>query len=119
MIESDIENRLTKEEFVCFLLIYASHVDYVFSDAEMNFILKRCPSEIFNKMEKLFQSKGDFACLQLILAHKKFYYYNTNQLDEILELLHGIFKVDGEYSSIEKNFLPFFLKMTEMDSNES
>jgi len=119
MIEPDIENKLTKEEFLCFLLIYASHIDYVFSEAEKKFILHRIPSKVFNKMEILFHSKGDFACLQLILAHKKYYYINSNQLEGIIEMLHDIFKVDGEYSRIEKNFLPFFLKMIEMDRDES
>jgi len=106
--------KLEEEEFICFLLIYAGHVDYDFSKHERQFILERFDSRLFKKMEKLFHDNTDYSCLQIILAHKEYYFNSQEQLDKLISHLHEIFEADGEYSRIEKNFLPFFLKMIDL-----
>ena len=119
MPELKPEAKLSKEEFICLFLIYASHIDYEFSDTERNFILERYDEAVFNKMQKLFNEQTDYATLELILSHKEFYFNTTEQLNTLVENLHGIFEADGEYSRIERNFLPFFLKMIDLRNNES
>ena len=110
---------LSKEEFLCFLLIYASHIDYEFSKMERKFILSKLDSEVFEKMETLFNSQGDYDSLQLILSHRNNYFHSEDQVDSLISLLKMLFASDGDYSRIEKNFLPFFLKMIDIKANES
>ncbi len=110
---------LSEEEFICFFLVYASHVDYDFSQKEKMFILERFDHSLFKKMEKLFLDNTDYGCLQIIMSHKRFYFNNKEQLDELLQHIHDIFSIDGDYSRIEKNFVTFFLKMIDTHSDES
>jgi len=119
MEDSTINILLNEEEFLCFLLIYASYIDYEFSKTEKDFILSKFDEVTFNRMEELFQSQGDYACLQIILSHRSFYFHTEEQLESLISLLKTLFAADGHYSSIEKNFLPFFLKMVDLKSNES
>ena len=111
--------QLNKKEFLCFLLIYASHIDYEFSKNEKDFILTKFDEDTFKQMEELFNSQGDYACLQLILSHRSLYFHSENQIQSLISLLKNLFSADGHYSRIEKNFLPFFLKMIDLKSNES
>jgi hypothetical protein len=118
MDANDPGDQLSKEEFLCFLMIYASHVDYEFSQTEKDFILSHFDESMFLRMEKLFNDKGDYACLQLILAHKRLYFNNEKQFNELVELLHKLFEADGDFSRIEKSFIPFFEKMVKAYSDE-
>lgn len=101
----------TEEEFLCFFLIYAGHVDYEFSDEERNFILSRFDASLFERMEKLFNNYNDYTCLKIILAQRDKHFNTQEKLDKLIEMLKSIFNADGNYSRLEQNFLPFFLKM--------
>lgn len=99
-------------------MIYASHLDYVFSENEESFILQRFDRSVFDKMYELFNQNNDYNSLKIILSHKQEYFSSDSQLNEIFELLNKIFAADGEVSRIEKNFIPFFLKMKDLDVHE-
>lgn len=111
--------RLSEDQFMCFLLIYASHLDYVFSETEEQFILKRYDRALFDEMNELFHANTDYACLKIILSHKKQYFDTEEKFDSIKSLLHEVFAADGDVSRIEINFLPFFTKMKDLDVYES
>lgn len=105
------ENNLTKNQFETFLLVYAAHVDFEFSESEKAFILSRTNLETFYAMLELYSKNGDYSCLKIILNHKLEYYSSKEEQDRIFELLVEIFKVDGDYSRIEKSFIEFFKKV--------
>lgn len=119
MPESPANIDLDEKEFLCFLMIYASHVDYEFSQFEEKHILSHFDDDIFDRMKSLFFDQTDYDSLQLILAHREKYFNSNAQLDHIREMLHDLFNSDGEYSRIEKNFIPFFLKMIDINKYES
>lgn len=110
---------LSQDEFESFFLIYASHIDYEFSEAERLFILNLYPEEIFQKMLKLFENTPDYNCLQLLLKHKKYYFDSEEKQKRLYAMLQDLFEIDGEFSRMEKNFVPFFQKMIELNTNES
>ncbi|MGA0256708.1 MAG: hypothetical protein ACO3MG_02615 [Saprospiraceae bacterium] len=118
MIQPGKTTALTKEEFLCFLMIYASHLDYELCENEESFILKRFDKSVFNKMYNLFNSNNDYKSFKIILSHKQDYFSNASQLKEIFELLSEVFAADGEISRTEKIFIPFFLKMKDLDVYE-
>jgi len=106
-----MDTHLNKVEFETFLLIYAAHVDFEFSDSEKTFILQNSDEKTFHKMYDLFSAKSDYACLKKILEHKKLFYEEKEEQERIFELLVNIFKIDGDYSRIEKSFIEFFKKI--------
>ena len=103
--------KLTFREFEIFLLIYASHIDYEFSDKEKKFIMERAESYTFQNMLDLFLNNGDYACMEIILQHKEAYFSTEKEQNALFHLLIELFKVDGNYSRIEKSFITFFEKM--------
>ncbi|NNC68856.1 MAG: hypothetical protein HKN09_12195 [Saprospiraceae bacterium] len=103
---------LTKEELEVFLLIYAAHVDYYFSEHEKDFILQRTSKETFDKIYDLFLNRGDFASLKIILHYKNIFYQQQEEQDRLYNLLKEAFEVDGDYSRVEKVFVSFFKRMT-------
>lgn len=107
--------KLNKEEFIAFVLIYASHVDYDFSENEVLFIKERTSKNVFDNMLRLFEVNGDYASMKIILSHKEDYFCSEEKQSQLYKMLVDLFKADGEYSRIEKNFLPFFKKMIESD----
>ena len=109
-----LEDHLSKEEFLTLLLIYAAHVDYEYSEKEVEFIHKNSTPEVYDKMYSLFQNTSDYACMKILLQHKHAYLSCKEEEDAIFKLMKDLFEVDGEYSRIEKNFVPFFKRMIQL-----
>ena len=99
------------DEFLAFLLIYASHVDMEFSDEEKDRIKERIATDTFNKMYEEFQLRNDFESLQLILDYKGLYYPTPERKQELLARVKDIFFADGEYSVMEQELLHFLEKL--------
>ena len=103
---------LTREELEIFLLLYAAHVDYDFSEDEKVFIQNRTSQDTYDKMYELFLNRGDFASLKIILHYKDKYYGEQSQQDDLYNLLKEAFEIDGDYSRVEKVFVSFFKRMS-------
>jgi len=111
--QSKTEPILSKSEFETFILIYAAHVDYIYSDSEINYILNKTDHTTYSKMLKMFNNMTDYASMKVILRHKKLYFKTNEDQNILFEKLKNIFEIDGEYSRIEKSFLQFFQRMTD------
>ena len=103
---------LTKEELEIYLLIYAAHVDYEFSEDEREFIMQRTSKKTYDKIYELFLNRGDFASLKIILHYKSIYYSAKEEQDRLYNLLKEAFEVDGDFSRVEKVFVSFFKRMS-------
>ncbi|MBT8233330.1 MAG: hypothetical protein HKO66_14200 [Saprospiraceae bacterium] len=113
MLNTASEQRLTFQEFKTFILIYAAHIDYEYSENEISFILSCSHQDVYERMLELFKVKNDYSCMKLILSHRSDYFDTKEKQESLFNLLVELFKVDGDFSRIEKNFLPFFQKMIE------
>lgn len=109
------ENNLSREEFETFLLIYASHVDYVFSDEEKTHIMSKTSIDNYQKMYDLFDNNTDYTCMKILLRHKEKYMKKEFDKKHFFDILKDLFKVDGDYSRIEKSFLQFFKRIIEVE----
>jgi hypothetical protein len=98
-------------EFLAFLLIYASHVDLDFSEDEKNQILNTVSPEIFEEVYAHFNSLTDFQALKLILDYKDLYYSTKEEKEHLFEEMHELFNADGEYSALEKDLVLFLNKL--------
>jgi hypothetical protein len=99
------------DEFVTFVLLYASHVDMDFSEEERAKITERLPSATFDKMYATFQDMSDYEALQNILSYKGLYYPTPERKKELLDKIKLVFFADGDYSVMERELLHFLDKL--------
>lgn len=108
-------NILNRAEFEIFLMLYASHVDYVYTEEEENYIRSISDPKTYEKIFELFKNTTDYSCLKIILKNKEAHFDNEREKNYYFNLLKKIFEVDGNYSRIEKSFIIFFEKLLETE----
>lgn len=96
-----------REEFVCFLLIYTSHVDMEFSDEEKESLKNQFSAEIFEKQFALFSDMNDYQALDAILKYKEQYFSTPELKQQLLDSIRSQFFTDGEFSDFEKEIYHF------------
>lgn len=111
IIEENQAPSLTFLQYKTFVLIYAGHVDYNYSDEEINFIQALSDIETHNSMYNLFLSMSDYSSLKLILKYRDVYLTNYRMRLEMQDNIMALFTADGEYSRPEKVFLDFLSRM--------
>ncbi len=116
MSASEKPIELTQDEFETFVLIYAAHVDYDYSENEIDFIKSRSSEEVYQKMLQLFENHNDYSCMKIILSHKDIHFNSDTAQENLFNKLKALFEVDGDFSRIEKNFVNFFEKVTNSQS---
>lgn len=95
------------KEFVCFILIYASYEDLELTENEEKNIVTRVGEETYHKMHAIFETSGQYECLQMILDLKPKFLSTAVQKEDLLNILTKHFTVDGEFSRLEKVLLGF------------
>ena len=98
-------------EFLALLLIYASHADLDFSDAEKEMIIERVSLEVFEEVYEIFNDLTDYQVLNLILSYKEIYFRTDKEKDHLVRELKDIFNADGEFSPLEKELMQFLDKL--------
>lgn len=101
----------TYDEFLCFLLIYVSHVDIDYSDDEKERLKRMFDEKVYDKVFSKFDSLNDYQALQEIFKYKEQYYGTPDKKQEVLDNIKIQFFVDGEYSVMEKEVFHFLEKM--------
>ena len=99
------------DEFLAFLLIYASHADINFSKEEKDLILRKVTPETFEKMYNHFMKLTDYQALESILSYKDLYYATNGEKVHLFDELKDLFHADGEFSSLEKELLMFLERL--------
>ncbi len=109
---------LSESQFITFLLIYAGHVDYDYSEEEINYIKAQDSYNDYEIMYNLFINMVDYSSLKTILKHKDLYLKTDLKKKSIYNKIIELFKADGNYSRGEKTFLVFLDKLA-IHINES
>lgn len=94
-------------EFLAFLLIYASHADIDFCEAEKVLIKDTVTTKVFENIYDHFRQLTDFQALELILSYKDLYFSSKEEKDVLFKELHRLFNVDGDFSPLEKELILF------------
>ena len=105
------ENIWSFEEFLCFVLIYASHADLDFSESEKGAINEKCDPKIYQRQLSFFNSLSDFQALNTIMGYKDLYFPTLEQKQSLLDRIKEQFLADGEFSPFEKEVYFFLDKM--------
>ncbi len=103
--------QLSPSEFTTFVLIYAAHADYDYSDPEIKIIKNLCSEADYNKMLELFNKTSDYNVLRIVLENKKSFCNTDQAKSNLYQLITKVFEADGDYSRPEKVFLNFLDRM--------
>ena len=95
------------DEFICFLLIYTSHVDMEFSDEEKAKLRTKFQPEMFDRQLATFNGMNDYQALDTILKCKDTCYPTAEDKQQLLETIKEQFFVDGDFSDFEKEIYHF------------
>lgn len=112
MINPNTKN-LNSDEFMVFMLIYASFADYEISMKEIALIKSKYDGLLVDSTLSKFEKMSDFERVNFIMKNKAAYIQTDKDLDGIFEELETQFNVDGDYSKLEKgldNFLRHLLQ---------
>jgi len=98
-------------EFLAFLLIYASHADFDFSEAEKKQIQNTVSNEVFEIIYPKFNALTDYQALELILSYREKFFNTKQEKERLLIEMKKIFHADGEFSVSEKVLYDFLKKL--------
>ncbi len=99
-----------ESEYLLFLLIYASHVDFEFSPEERKSLKNQFPKS-FSKVEQQFNALSE-ADQIIMLTDGMLNPAFKAKADEYEKLLQNHFWVDGKYCVFEKAFLKFYRQLS-------
>jgi len=108
--------QLSESQFKIFLLIYAAHIDYVYSEEEAYLINALASGSEYKDMLTLFESQTDYQSLKIILAYREQYFQDSADRKKLYQVITELFKVDGDYSRPEKTFLEFLDKLIDTEA---
>jgi thiosulfate/3-mercaptopyruvate sulfurtransferase len=98
------------EEFMCFVMIYASHSDMEFTEDEKSKIIASFGQDMFDRQYAEFNELNDFQALNKILDYKEKYFATEVQKNDLLTKIKAQFFVDG-FSEFEKEIYHFLDKL--------
>jgi len=102
-----MNNQWNENEFMTFLLLYASHIDAEYSEEEKAKIKTIASDETYQHILEIFNDQTDYQALQTILSYKGLYFPTADRKAEVLGRMKELFLADGEYNIIEKELLMF------------
>jgi len=103
--------QLNYQEFLAFVLLYASHVDMEYSEDEKSMVKSLVSEKDYDKLFEEFNNMSDFSALQVIIDHKGLYYPTADRKAELLSKIKELFFADGEYSVMEQEVMHFLEKL--------
>lgn len=100
------------DEFMVFMLLYASFADYELSMKELIMIKSKYDGLLVDEVLSKFEKMSDYERLDYIMQNKSLYIRTDEDLNNLFEELNKQFAADGDYSKLEKglnNFLKHML----------
>jgi uncharacterized protein (UPF0297 family) len=105
-----IITNFNESEYLLFLLIYASHVDFKFSEKEQQ-SLKNLFPDIYSKVERKFYELNEAEQVVLLTQGMLEPSYK-DRVDNFEKLMQKQFWVNGKFCDFEKAFLKFYKQLS-------
>ena len=105
----------TKEDFITYLLLYAANSDFIISDEEKQFILKRVTEDEYKKIHKVFHKNNEFERSETVRFLGNRFCNDMDNKCEIRKDIINLFFADDDYSLLERNFFIAIKKILEMN----
>lgn len=92
-----------QEEFIAYLLIYASYADGEFSLEERQMILNKVNNNSFHKIMAEYAMDDEDAKVEKIKAYEGIYYPTSVQKQELMHMVKQLFYSDNVFSDDEQD----------------
>ena len=104
---------LTQEELKVLLMLYASSIDGIMHEEEIDLMLEKSDPVTFGKIKKLFKRMSDVELLACINENKGKYIATEESTQRFLNDIKAVVDADGHNASIEEYFVRAIRKMLE------
>ena len=95
----------TLDQFKAYLLLCSAHADFGESSEEHQFIESKVDAATLASVTEEFQKDSDFQRIEKLKESAKQLALTEDQLNELVGEMKGLFKTDGNFDQMEKNFL--------------
>jgi len=102
--------KLSHEEYLAFLLLYAAYADLEMNREEAQRILSCIDRDVFLCTHRYFLSLSEKDRMETVLAQKKEYLGTQHQVDITLGEIRNLFMCDHKMLSIEQFYYNFLKK---------
>ncbi|MBT8245910.1 MAG: sulfurtransferase [Winogradskyella sp.] len=99
----------TKDELMAYILLYAAHSDFKEDNHERNVIISKVDMITFQKIHKEFSEDNDFQSIQKIITSVNAHNYSSQNIDQLLADIKGLFFADGNFD-VKEHAMLLFLK---------
>lgn len=99
------------DEFMVFILLYASYADYEISMKEITLIKSKYNGLLVDSILVKFEKMSEYERLEYIMKNKSKYIHTNQDLDHVFEELNQQFYADGDFSKLEKGLTNFLKHM--------
>ena len=99
----------TKDEFMAYMLIYASQINQIETEEEKELIQSRFDDQILKKIYKEINADNDYQRIQKIMVYTYQNNYTSQDLDDLLKEIKELLECDGRFDATEQA-LYFYLK---------
>ncbi len=99
----------SREEYLLFLLLHASHVDFEFSSQEKEYLLDTYGST-YSKVERTFQELNEAE--QIVMLTEGLVKFKSDEnVKSFKEALMDQFYLDGKFCKFERSFLQYITRL--------
>ena len=95
----------TFEDLKTFVLLYCANADLEETPEELRMISRDVSPERFEELTDFFVSNSDYDNLQAIVSLKSKYFPDPAGVERLVREMEALFRVDGDYSYLEKIIL--------------
>lgn len=102
--------KLTYQEYIAFLLLYAAYSDLSLSRNEIDEILGRIPHKEFHDINHYILSLNDIEQINIIEFHKKQYLDTADKVENALQEICKVLLSDDKFGPVQQFYYNFLQK---------
>lgn len=99
----EFKTNWTREELKAYILLYCAYANFVETEEERNFIMKKVGEDKYRQIHKEFDKDNDYQRIQKIQHTVERFDYSPKEIDRLFYNIKKMFLTDGEIDILEKN----------------
>ena len=107
----NLELTWTKDEFMAYMLIYASQINQVETEEEKELIKSRFDNQTLKTIYKEINADNDYQRTQKIMVYTDQNNYTSQDLDDLLKEIKELLLCDGKFDVTEQALYHYLKKI--------
>ena len=101
----------SKDEFIAYLLIYASQINQIETEEEKEFIASKIDAQILKNIYKEINNDNDYQRIQKVMVYTYQEKYLSQDLDSLLREIKELLVCDGKFDATEQALYHYLKKI--------